>query len=280
MEITSGVTGQIYEVYSTVDVVVLPAAALGITALYIQNNISVINDGILPVKYNGGTVINMASLSGAYFVYHQDGDFWSFDTASGMIVYAAGLPKAVYEIIVFAYLDDKHRGEAGKRCWIGFFDYDGDQFCAIDNVTYMMKDATTFLLTEDATSIVADKHKLNGEKMEHYVLAAAAGGPAQKEDKEFVYITALSSFKPDKIEIYDSLENFRAGIIASVMDLATFGANYLKDYNGFGQLIPRHKDAPKKRQQGRIVFFCIRDTSHNDQEFLVREAVVEFRKLK
>ncbi len=147
-------------------------------------------------------------------------------------------------------------------------------------MTFQLKAAQSFLLTEDATDVDADKHKLNGENMEHYLLGSSAGGPAQKEDKEFVYIKALASFKPDTIEIYDSLENFRAGTIASVMDFATFGDNYLKDYQGFGHYVPRHKDSPYHRQQDRIMFYCIRDTTHNDKEFTIKAVIVEYKKLK
>lgn len=168
--------------------------------------------------------------------------------------------------ITFVYKDDG----ADKGKWLGYYDYNFDMFCITDNYTFGMREAETYNLD------IGDE--INGAAIEGGVLIASTGGGAEQlKAKEFIRIRVAANQKPSRVEFYDSLENFRNGVISSYLDVSQ-GTLYLKDYDGYENFIPRKFVSPYDRQQGRIMLAYLR--FYGDGTYFMPSTEITFKNLK
>lgn len=168
--------------------------------------------------------------------------------------------------ITFVYKDDG----ADKGKWLGYYDYNFDMFCITDNYTFGMREAETYNLD------IGDE--INGAAIEGGVLIASTGGGAEQlKAKEFIRIRVAANQKPSRVEFYDSLENFRNGVISSYLDVSQ-GTLYLKDYDGYENFIPRKFVSPYDRQQGRIMLAYLR--FYGDGTYFMPSTEITYKNLK
>jgi len=114
--------------------------------------------------------------------------------------------------------------DIGNQRWIGKFTHQFDKYLSVDRSIYGMRDLTTFKLEEG--------NVINGNPIESFIVQVSA--QEQSKEKEWIRIQVNSSKKPTRIELQDV-----DGNLLATMDQATQGQFYLKDYDGFEQLIPR-----------------------------------------
>jgi hypothetical protein len=250
------VDDSVYEVWNSVGDIRLPADTYGIVSLYIVNKRS----STITIK-NPNTTTLTTLTAGKMARCTRSGSTWSAVTNQT-------LDPAIYGNITFVFMDDS---EKKKQAWIGFYDYDGNEFSYISGRIFQSKPGGTYELVEGAT--------LNGADMTYSLLGASSGGGQfQDDDKEFKRIRINSNIKPETVKFYDSLEDYRAGNPSSEMSLALNGVNYLKDYRGFEQWIPRKKTEPYNRQQGRVMLYLVEDSS--GVKFRIVDTTIKFKKLK
>lgn len=261
---TFGNTGvPVYEVYDDINIVNLPQPSLGITSLYIRN-LRQSKDNIA-IKLFSGTSVTTISYNNSVLFTYADG-VWSLQ---------ASFPD--YENLLFVYLDKPQVDDMpAKKCWIGFFDYDFDQFAALENKSYGI--GHNFGAVGAGTYILNIGNIINDANIEAGILQGSTGGSElQTASKEFVRYRIASSDKPIRVEFYDSLDDFRNGVIASFID-SSFSALYLKNYFAYEAYVPRHKDSPFNRQQGLYVLVYIR--YNGDNPFSIVDSVMKFKILK
>jgi hypothetical protein len=145
--------------------------------------------------------------------------------------------------------------------------YNYDQYLYVDNKVYGMKDGNTYLLGV-------------GNQIDGVDIEASVAGLSNKDmffDKEFIRIRVNSNFKPERIEFYDSVQDYYAGVPSSFVD-AIVNPLSIKDYFGYECFIPRKTLAPHGRQQGRYVVFKV--INSQDEDFLIVNTGVTYKPLK
>lgn len=154
-----------------------------------------------------------------------------------------------------------------KQHWIDSFDYRFDQFLAVKNKMYGMRNMQTYELNKGFI--------LNGVPVEGFIIGGSS--KEQFKDKEFVRIRINSDNKPTKVEFFNDISQVKSNEPQAVLDTAT-NPLALKDYYGFEQFIPRKTDAPNYRMQGRIVLYKI---IHNlEEDFKITDVGVQYKLLK
>jgi hypothetical protein len=146
-------------------------------------------------------------------------------------------------------------------------DYVYDKYLSKGNKLYGMKNFVTYELGVG--------NLLSGQPLEANVV-----GVSDLEiyfDKEFIRIRVNSNSKPDRIEFYDSYDQYLSGVPSSIVD-STVLSYAIKDYYGYECYIPRKTLAPFNRQQGRVVLFKIVSTT--DEDFVISSTGVQYKILK
>ena len=160
----------------------------------------------------------------------------------------------------------------------GAFDYDFDQYVTIENNTYGIKNAGTYLLDEG--------NEINGQPIESELIMASVGDVAYENnaptdnrqmDKEFLRIRVNSNFEPTSIEFFNDFDQYSADLVQAIIDNV---ANPLamKDYYGYEGYIPRKTNPPKNRMQGRLLIYNIINIL--DAGFKITTTDVQYKKLK
>lgn len=248
--------GQIFEIVAAADVT-LPTTSV-FTEIYIYNNtggnLDIINQA------DSSVIITLVDAEIAHF-YRDPNDNTLWLAENNHFFSRLDLSP-----ITFVYKDDG----TDKGKWLGYYDYDFDMFCITDNYTFGMRSAETYNL--DIGDVI------NNAPIEGGVLIASTGGGAEQlKAKEFIRIRVAANQKPSRVEFYDSLENFRNGVISSYLDVSQ-GTLYLKDYDGYENFIPRKFVSPYDRQQGRIMLAYLR--FYGDGTFFMPSTEITFKNLK
>jgi hypothetical protein len=151
--------------------------------------------------------------------------------------------------------------------WIGRFHYDFDKYSYQDSVVYGVRDGLKFELEKGFI--------INGEPIPARLIGHTSR--SIQDEKEFVDFSANTgprgTMKPTAVRFLD--EEFNQ---LCVLDEATYGPRYLKQHDGWYNLIPR-KDAivsaTRDRIQYRLILFEIIHTFEED--FKVVSAVIQFK---
>lgn len=153
--------------------------------------------------------------------------------------------------------------------WYGYYDYAFDRFVSLGTRIFGMRDLTTYELDKGFI--------INGAIITCHADQAYSPPGKSRRGVEFERIHVNSNVKPIKIEFRDDPN----GPVLCVLDQATKGPLYLKDYDGWEQGIPR-KDAsvsPKRdRVQGRLLIYRV---IHNlAQDFRITDVGIQIKQLK
>ena len=248
--------GQIFEIVAAADVT-LPTTSV-FTEIYIYNN----TGGNLDIINQADSSLIITLVDGEIAHFYLDPN----DTTLWLAENNHFFSRLDLSPITFVYKDDG----TDKGKWLGYYDYDFDMFCVTDNYTFGMRSAETYNL--DIGDVI------NNAPIEGGVLIASTGGGAEQlKAKEFIRIRVAANQKPSRVEFYDSLENYRNGVISSYLDVSQ-GTLYLKDYDGYENFIPRKFVSPYDRQQGRIMLAYLR--FYGDGTFFMPSTEITFKNLK
>lgn len=153
-----------------------------------------------------------------------------------------------------------------NNMWFGTNGFKFDKFTAYEKKTYGHRDMKTYLLN------VGDE--MNGEDIECFTLIGFC--PDSDKDKEFVSIKVNSNNKPVDIKLYKE----KTGATQYVIDEATFGPLYLKNYRGYKAPVGRilaSVNSNRPRLQGRLLICRI---FHNlAEEFVVTDVTIQYKQL-
>lgn len=171
-----------------------------------------------------------------------------------------------------------------QEMWLGAFDYDFDQYVSIDNMTYGIKNAGTFLLNSG--------NIIDGNTIVSELIGASIGDVAYEEkvpidnkdaDKEFERIRVNSYAEPSSVRFFNTFDEYLNGDLQALIDNV---ANPLamKDYRGWEGYIPRKKILPQtdpdynRRVQGRLLIYNIINIF--DEGFKITTTEIQYKKLK
>lgn len=213
---------------------------------------------------NNGTVPDIIKLSdGAVFSVIAPNSCIKVQVKSGAFTQSAYTPAensndSITKTFVF---------NQPRQSWTGYFDYRYDKYLAKYSDTYGLRDLTTNNLNEG--------YVINGGNI--VFEATQSHNPEPAADKEYIRVRINSSNKPTRVEFSKETD----GQVFSWLDQATFGANYLKDYRGYEQYLPRNSssvDAGTKRMQNRLILTSI---IHNlAEDFKLYNSGVQYKLIK
>lgn len=152
-----------------------------------------------------------------------------------------------------------------KQSWIGWNDMKFEKFSTFKFDSYGTRDGELYILDRGYT--------LNGSPIQFEVTWASS--PEAFSEKEFIRVRVNSdrSDKPTSIEFMDI-----DGNVLATMSQANFGPNWLLDYDGWEQFIPRKADPPYDRIQERLVMCKV---IHNlATKFVLHTAGMQYKILK
>lgn len=170
---------------------------------------------------------------------------------------------SVIDSHLFAFAQDTNR-------WVGTFGYNYDQYIFVDNEMYGIRDLETFTLDKGFI--------MNGKTIEFYMIQNYSPSPAI--EKELIWLEAMTGIrgeaKPSRVEILD--EN---GNTLCAMDPSLQGSRYLKQYDGWGQFVPRMDSvaSPTRDRVQRRLFFC-KYIHTFDEDFKIIDTVIQFKPIK
>ena len=153
--------------------------------------------------------------------------------------------------------------------WNGNFTYRFDQYLKTENGVRGLRNLDTFQLEQGQL--------INGNPIEGSLTQSTS---VNVLEKEFIYYEALTgrrgTMKPTRVEFLDEDEN-----ILSFLDGNTFGNLYLKQYDGWGQQIPRKiisVSPTRDRIQERLL---LHKTIHNfEEDFKIVHTIIQYKILK
>lgn len=149
-----------------------------------------------------------------------------------------------------------------RGAWTGTHDYSFDRFVSVNNKVYGMRDFKTFELNKGT--------KINDEAIEYEMIQAFA--PLQDVKKEFIRIGVNSNVKPTKITLHDDPDT----AALSEMSEAQFGTNWLRNYDGFENFIPRDTVSRNRRQDRLLVYKIF----HNlEEDFNLISTKIQFKQI-
>jgi len=166
-----------------------------------------------------------------------------------------------------------------QEMWQGGFDYNFDRYVTIDNETYGIKNAGTYLLNSG--------NEINGVPIISELIGVCAGDVAYEDrapsdnrfmDKEFLRIRVNSNFKPNFVDFYDNFEQYLVATAPEAQIDNSLSPNIMKDYFGYEGYIPRKLIIPNFRMQGRLVIYNIINTF--DEGFKISSTEIQYKKLK
>lgn len=150
--------------------------------------------------------------------------------------------------------------------FIGTFEYDFDRYVLHQEANYGFREGKMFKLETG--------FEINSKSITSKLTAFSA--PEFGKEKEFISVEVFTgprgTMKPSSIVFKDDQQNQLC-----VLDNATFGARYLKQYDGWWNQIPR-KVVSKDRVQYRLIFFDIFHTF--DEPFKISGVDLKFKILK
>ena len=178
-------------------------------------------------------------------------------------------PKYLDLTFCFAYLDKTYDKE-GVGKWLGYFDYQFEQFVCQNNLVYGMRRAETYQLDVKGSNIK------NRDVDARVWMFVTGEGLKEQPSKEFWRFRINSNkVKPTSVSFYDSFANMRADYPQGVVS-----SSNIKDYGGgFEQYIPRKIDAPRYRFQGTRMIMEIEHKDDNKEFYLVN-SMIKFKNLK
>lgn len=253
--------GQIFQIVAAADVT-LPTTST-FTDIYIYNNTG--GSLIIYNQADGSIIITLAADEIAHFYRDVDAPTFWLSENNHPFSSADLSPKT------FVFLD-MNEEEYKKKRWLGSYDYFFDLFLSRNNETFGMRNGETYQLDRG--------YIINGENVKFKVVSASVGdGVDQKNGKDFIglKINSTEGVRPTAVYFFDSFENYKAGIVASVLDIS-IGPLYLKNYDGYEAYIPRHQDFPYNLQQGRVVLFAI--TYEGGTQFYIVDTEIYYKNLK
>lgn len=154
--------------------------------------------------------------------------------------------------------------------WLGSFDYKFDTYLFSDNDMYGFRGLETYKLERG--------FEINGGPIEYSLITNYSPSPAvEKEYIRFEVMTGKrGEQKPSRIEFLDEDRD-----LVCALDPGIQGPLYLKQYDGWGQQIPR-KDlsvsATRDRVQARLLFCKVIHIFEED--FKVVETVLQYKPIK
>ena len=148
--------------------------------------------------------------------------------------------------------------------WIGRYTLSFDRYLSFDNKTYGFRDGQTYQLHTG--------YILNGEEIE--CSAEQVFNDSSHHGKEWIRVRAASDVQPTSIEFAQEFD----GDAVAIMDNATFGQFFLKNYHGWEQYVPSKSAPPNDRIQGRNVF--VRVKHKGETPFLLSSLSVQYKVLK
>jgi len=159
------------------------------------------------------------------------------------------------ELLVYA----KH-----NEGWLGRYHYSFDEYLSFNNRTFGFRDGQTYELHKG--------YVINGEPIAFS--AEQVFNTPSHEGKEWLRVRAASKEKPTSIEFAEELD----GAAVAVMDQATFGSLYLKDYHGWEHFIPSKTAPPNNRIQGRAIYVRVKHDEESD--YSIASLGVDYKILK
>jgi len=197
------------------------------------------------------------------FLDHNHNEYWLQLNTQPIIDFDPCIGMVPEEKRTFVFSNDTSH-------WLGTYTYDFDQYLYSENEVHGMRGLETFKLEVG--------FKINGSAIHAFLLQAFS--PAQAIEKEFIKFKVNTgvrgSMKPSKIEFYDA-----TGSLLCALDPSINGPNYLLQYDGWEQFIPRKfrsASASRDRVQERLIVCKI---IHNfEEDFKIIDSIVQFKLIK
>jgi len=228
--------------------------------------ITICNNQTLPFNvWHDITIPANGPAPGVILVTIQPGECYEFTQTDPLFTRKWNASKITLTLCRLPVWSEKTGGS-----WIGNFEYMFDRYTAIDEKMFASRGATTWELNKGFI--------MNGKAVEGWTLQTSCGGPDYfGVSKEFIRLRIAGEGEPQRVDFYDSIEQFDANAPEATLDIVTNPQFHLKDYGAFEQYVPRRIAPPRNRMQGRKILFKM---SHNiAQRYRIVDTTLQFKPL-
>ncbi len=150
-----------------------------------------------------------------------------------------------------------------RESWIGQYTYGFEKYLHDDEGTFGVKDLSVWKTDEG--------YEIDGEALESVLEQVSADNRAYGKEYEEVKVNTINDVIPTSVEFYVTA-NTRVCYLANPMN-GNANPNYLKNYNGYVNKIPRKFETDNNRVQGRYLLYKVRHTADGTAYAVVSSAV-------